>query len=290
MPSDYTRAWAGRAKTGFLRLADGRRIRHLEAGTGPALLLMHTLRTQLDYFQRLIPLLTRRFTVHAVDLPGLGWSDATPEAGQDEPAVRSAMLEVVEQLGLGSLTLAGESMGATLALTMAAGLGPRATHVVALNPYDYPGGVERANLVASLVIKVMRIPGIGLLPAKAENPAVLGAILRGGFADPGRLPADFVAELVRSGQRPGFARTATGYLRSLGSYVAARGLYGRVTAPVTLVYGAQDWSTLAERDEAARLLPHSRMVTLADTGHFAALERPEAIARLLLETRLEAAA
>ena len=83
-------------------------------GTGPLLLLLHTLRTQLDYFQRLIPKLTSHFTVYAIDLPGLGWSEISPGASYEEPAVRTAVVEFVEKLDLKDLTLAGESIGATL--------------------------------------------------------------------------------------------------------------------------------------------------------------------------------
>lgn len=284
MTSSYTLTWAPTAHVQTLTLSDGQKLRVLQAGSGSPLFLMHTLRTQLDYFQRLIPLLTGEFTVHAVDLPGLGWSEGVPGMGTDEPAVRRAMLEAVDRLGLNTLTLAGESMGATLALTMAAELGDRAAQVVAVNPYDYPEGVERANLLASVVIKAMRLPVLGMIPAKAENPMVLGGIFAGGFAGPRKMPTDFVEELVRSGKRPGFAQTAIAYMKNLPSYIDARRTYGRITAPVTLVYGDQDWSRSGERDETARLVRGSRRITLGNTGHFASMERPEAIARILLDS------
>ena len=67
----YTRGWCGTGEITFLTLSSGTRLRYLKVGTGPLLLLLHTLRTQLDYFQRLIPKLTSHFTVYAVDLPGL---------------------------------------------------------------------------------------------------------------------------------------------------------------------------------------------------------------------------
>lgn len=290
MSNDYTQRWAGDARIDTLTLDDGTPLRFLRAGTGPTLLLMHTLRTQLDYFQRLIPSLSRHFTVYAVDLPGMGWSGIRPGARYDEPAVRHVMREFIDRLSLRNLTLVGESMGATLALTLAAQLGSRITRVVAVNPYDYPQGVERANLLASIVIKAMRLPVIGLVPAKAENAVVLGGILRGGFADPSRLPQDFVQELIRSGQRRGFAQVAIAYLRNLDSFIAARRQYGAIRSPVTLVYSDQDWSTPSERDEVARLVPGSRIVMLADTGHFASLERPEAVLHILLEAAGEAIA
>jgi hypothetical protein len=44
-------------------------IRHIKTGRGPNLVLLHTLRTQLDIFEKLMPLLAERFTVYALDYP-----------------------------------------------------------------------------------------------------------------------------------------------------------------------------------------------------------------------------
>jgi pimeloyl-ACP methyl ester carboxylesterase len=279
---DYTRGWAGAAAIERVRLSTGGSLRMLTAGRGPALLLLHTMRTQLDYFQRLVPLLTDSHTVIAIDLPGLGWSDIQPGAVYDEPSVRRAVIEVVRRLGLDDLTLVGESMGATLALTAAAELGSAIRRVVAVNTYDYPGGVERANLLASVVVKAMRIPGLGLIPAKLEDPKILGNILAGGFIDRRHLPADLVAELIRSGKRPGFAHVATGYFRNIGSFIAAHRRFADVKAAVDIVYGATDWSRPAERRRVADLVPNPRVTTLPNTRHFASLERPQLIAEIIL--------
>jgi pimeloyl-ACP methyl ester carboxylesterase len=53
---------------------DGSQIRYVKAGQGPTLLLLHTLRTQLDLFEKVIPELSKHFTVHALDYPGHGYS------------------------------------------------------------------------------------------------------------------------------------------------------------------------------------------------------------------------
>ena len=128
----YTRGWCGTGEITFLTLSSGTRLRYLKVGTGPLLLLLHTLRTQLDYFQRLIPKLTGHFTVYAVDLPGLGWSDISPGASYEEPAVRTAVVEFVEKLDLKDVTLAGESIGATLSLTTSTQLDRRIRNIIAL--------------------------------------------------------------------------------------------------------------------------------------------------------------
>ena len=116
-----------------------------------------------------------------------------------------------------------------------------------------------------------------------SNPMILGGITRGGFYDGGKLSKDFVGELLRSAKRPGYAGAEVKYFRSLPSFIAARNVYPRVKPPVTLVYGDQDWSRPEERMSVAALLPGSRLITLADTGHFSSLERPDDVARIVLE-------
>src|SRR5215467_3204902 len=94
---DYTRTWAPCGEIRYATLADGTRLRYLQAGAGPArLLLLHTVRTQLDHFQLVIPKLLHEFTVSAVDLPGMGWSDITPGARYTEPELRRAIVEFVK--------------------------------------------------------------------------------------------------------------------------------------------------------------------------------------------------
>jgi pimeloyl-ACP methyl ester carboxylesterase len=279
----YTRGWCGTGEITFLTLSSGTRLRYLKVGTGPLLLLLHTLRTQLDYFQRLIPKLTSHFTVYAVDLPGLGWSDILPGASYEEPAVRTAVVEFVEKLDLKDLTLAGESIGATLSLTTSTQLDRRVRNIIALNTYDYPEGVERANLLASLAVKAMRIPVLGLLPSKLENALILRGVMRGGFFDPSKFPEGVLAEQLRSGRRPGYAQVECGYFRALPSYVAARNLYSRINVPVTLIYGDHDWSKPHERDEVAQLVQGSRRITLTQSGHFGSLEHPDEIANIVIE-------
>ena len=114
---DYTETWCKSGEIGYVELSGDARIRYLRVGSGPPLVLMHTVRTQLDHFQRVVPLITDAYTVYVIDFPGMGWSDIVPGASYEEPALRAAVVRVVEDLDLSDLTLAGESMGATLSLT-----------------------------------------------------------------------------------------------------------------------------------------------------------------------------
>lgn len=241
--ADYTRTWSPSGEIEYARLADGMRLRYLKAGSGPrALILLHTVRTQLDHFQLVIPRILHAFTVYALDLPGMGWSDIRAGASYTEPALRRALVDFVTTLGISDVILAGESMGATVSLTASTELEGRVRHVVAFNPYDYPQGVGRANRVASIYIGGARLPAIGSVVTRMETKPALGIVMRGGLFDASKLPDHYLGELRRVGRRRGYPRVAREVYRNVNSMIAARQLYGRVSAPLTLIYGDHDWS------------------------------------------------
>ena len=281
----YTRTWSnGRGAVRFFTRPDGSRLRYYTAGTGPPLVLIHTVRTQLDYFQRVIPRLWGHYTVYALDLPGMGWSDIVPGARYEEPELRAAVVEFVSGLNLHGVTLAGESLGAALALSASIDLNGRVNRVVAFNSYDYPGGLERGNWLARFIITSVRLPALGPIFAGLEPRPIMRAVLHGGFVDKTVLPEDFVVELLRSGRREGYSKVARAIYRSLKGFNRARRRYPEVSAPVTLVYSEHDWSRRAERERVASALANVQRITLPRTGHFSSLERPDDVARILLGT------
>ncbi|HEY3084773.1 MAG TPA: alpha/beta hydrolase [Candidatus Dormibacteraeota bacterium] len=245
--------------------------------------MLHTVRTQLDHFQLVIPKILHSFTVYAVDMPGMGWSDIAPGASYTESALRRAIVEFVKTLDIPDVILAGESMGATVSLTASTELEDRVRRVVAFNTYDYSKGVGRANRVASIYVGSTRLPTIGRAVTSLENKPVLGIVMRGGLFDGSKLPKHYLAELRRVGRRRGYPRVAREVFRNVDSMIAARALYGRVTAPVTLIYGNHDWSRMPEREANLVVLRGSQSILLPDTGHFAALEQPARVAEILLD-------
>jgi pimeloyl-ACP methyl ester carboxylesterase len=280
--TSYTNRWSnGRGDVRFFTRPDGSRLRYYTAGTGPPLVLIHTVRTQLDYFQRVIPRLSDHYTIYALDLPGMGWSDVVPGARYEEPDLRAAVVEFASGLNLHGVTLAGESLGAALALSASIDLKDRVRQVVAFNSYDYPSGLERGNWLARFIITSVRMPGLGPVLAGLEPQPIMRAVLHGGFVDKSRLPEDFLVELLRSGRRTGYSRVARAIYRSLKGFNRARRRYPEVSVPVTLVYSDRDWSRPAERDQVASALADVQRITLPRTGHFSSLERPDDVARIL---------
>ncbi|MFJ9740133.1 alpha/beta fold hydrolase [Streptomyces sp. NPDC101166] len=256
-------------------------LRYLKAGTGAPLVLLHTVRTQAEHFRHLVPLVADRYTVYALDLPGMGYSEIVPGASYDEPAMRAGVERLLTELDLHDVTLAGESMGAVLALTTAAELPERVRRVVAVNAYDFRGGIARSSLLARVVVGGVLAPGVGPVIAGVEPKPALRKILQGGLGDKSALREDYVDELLQVGAGPGYPAVARAVYQALPSLIAARSRYPGIKAPVHLVYGEKDWSRPSDREADRQLLPAADFTQIPEAGHFIALERPDALADLL---------
>jgi pimeloyl-ACP methyl ester carboxylesterase len=256
---------------------NGVRARYIKTGAGPALVLLHTLRTQLDIFQLVIPSLAREFTVYAVDYPGHGWSDI-PDADYTPEFFARFVAGFLETLKLDNVLVAGVSIGASVPLLLAAERNPRIRAVVAINPYDYgQRGIDRANAVAKVLFTLAPIPVLGETVMRLRNRMVEGKVLEGGVATPQALPQAFSEEVFVVGERPGHYRAFINLIRHMPLWRKTREVYGRVGLPVLLVYGDHDWSRVAERQANLRDIPGARLVTVANGGHFLPLDRPEAV-------------
>jgi pimeloyl-ACP methyl ester carboxylesterase len=125
------------------------------------------------------------------------------------------------------------------------------------------------------------MPILGPVFASLENRPIMKGVMRGVVVDKALLPEDFIAALRHSGRRKGYSRVARAVYRSLKGFAKARDRYPDVSVPVTLVYSDHDWSRPAEREHVASLLAGVERVTLPDTGHFSALERPNEMTSIL---------
>src|SRR5215467_4542514 len=144
-------SWAPEIAIAYVDVG-GCKLRYIRAGWGPNLVLLHTLRTQLDLFQKVIPFLAERFTVYAVDYPGHGFSDI-PNGRYDADFFARFIEKFLDLLDLRDVTLCGVSIGGTIALMLAGRHNARVARVVAINPYDYARrrGLARSSLAGWLI-------------------------------------------------------------------------------------------------------------------------------------------
>ena len=270
-------AWAPSIPIQYLDI-NGVRIRYIKTGNGPQLVLLHTLRTQLDIFQKVIPELARDFTVFAPDYPGHGWSDI-PDVDYKPELFTRTVADFLDKLNIKNAIIAGISIGGIIPLLLAAEHNSRIRGIVSINPYDYASGngMGRGNLVARIIFTLAPIPVVGETVMRMRNEMVERTIFEGGVSNPSAITAPFLAEMVSVGNRPRHYRAFLNLLRHAKEWTHAHAVYGRINIPVLLVYGDHDWSNESERQTTFNEIPGAQLEMVPNGGHFLALDRPEAV-------------
>lgn len=267
--------WAPDIPIRYAEIA-GLRLRYIRAGQGPSLVLLHTLRTQLDLFEKIVPRLAQHFTVLALDLPGHGYSEI-PDAKYDAGFFADAVEGFLDALDLHDVTLAGVSIGGAIPLIIAARNNPRVARVVAINPYDYAQGrgMARSSFLARLVVASADIPVLGETVMRLRNFYIMKNILQGGVADPRSISPQLLKEMYMTGNRKGHYRAFINLLRNAESWQAATRDYSRIRVPVLFVWGDRDWARADEKAHDLQLVPGAKMIVVEHGGHFLPLDKPD---------------
>jgi pimeloyl-ACP methyl ester carboxylesterase len=235
-----------------------------EAGDGQPVLYLHGAGGLLRQ-EPLIERLAERYHVYAPVWPGYG-DDPTEDLIEDMLDFTLHGWDVVEALELERPHLIGHSMGGMIATEMAA-----------VNPR----GLDRLVLIdpAGLWLEERPIPDIfAMLPFQLpgvlfSDPAKGEAILTGGvdFSD-SRALTDF---MVGNARRLG---TAGKILFPIPNRRLSKRLY-RLANPTLVIWGADDrLIDPAYADRWLDLLPQATKALIAEAGHMAPYEQPEAVA------------
>lgn len=269
----------------FVKLADGETVRVIKTGQGEPLLLMHTIRTQIEFFSEMIPFYAKNYTVYAVDLPGHGQSSINKKINYDEPYLRKSIIDLINKLGLENITLVGESIGATLSLTVAANIPNKIKQVIAVNTYDYEtryaDGIRRGNFIANFMMWNYSIPINGAIFAALENRFFLSLVMNGGVTNIKKIPTWLMKLFDKTGHRPGYGYLGRNILKNWRSWAKAPTLYNQIKSPVTLIYGENDWSRNNERVGTLNKVPNAKLETIANSGHFLSVDNPGALKQIV---------
>lgn len=267
------------ARTHFVEAA-GVRLRVLEEGEGPPLLVLHGFTGDAESMASVALGLRDRFRVLRVELVGHGESDApdAPGAYAMEACV-TQLLALIDALGLERPHLLGYSMGGRTALATVVADPDRFASLVLIGATAGLADPKlRAERVAADRALADRIEGEGL---EAFVDAWMALPL---FASQARLGEAALAR-AREGRlrnRPhGLAQSLRGM--GAGAQPPLHERLGRVTCPVLLVVGDEDEKFEAIAAELAADLPNARRAVLPEAGHAAHLEAPESFAEVVGE-------
>src|SRR3954470_17119587 len=166
------------------------------AGSGEPLLLLHGIGSTHDDFAALRPRLDTEYRVLAPDLPGHGRSGALSRR-PTIAAITDAVAADLDELGVGRVHVLGNSIGARVALELAAR--GRARSVVAISPSGLNTAGERLHqgLLMSgnrLALRTLRL----LIPLAARTTLGRSVLLAGLRSTPWRA-SETEAHALRAG-------------------------------------------------------------------------------------------
>jgi pimeloyl-ACP methyl ester carboxylesterase len=249
------------------------------AGAGPPLVLLHGLGHRRQGWAAVLGQLTPHRDVIAVDLPGHGQSPPLRSAGREPVEVITEQVAgLLTELGLMRPHVAGNSLGGTVALGLAA-IG-RGASVTALSPGGFSArGYEFSYVKAVFTVFRVAAGAIGPLVPMLSNSTAGRALLYGVMVSrPGRVSAE-----QARGDVAGFA-AAGDVMRAV--FAASPRFTAPVPqdVPVTIAWGMADRVLPPSNARVARRqLPTAKIVPLPGCGHVPMTDDPELVARVLLE-------
>lgn len=226
-----------------------------EAGSGAPLLYVHDeLSTGWNPF---LDALAARFHVVAPELPGFG-DTALPDWVETIDDTAYLVADIVDVVGKGEpVAIVGSSLGGWLALEAAL----RGANVGRIAAVGSPGALILGDP-----------PTDYFFMTPEERIELL-------FNDPSAVPEINEDHSVRN-------QAMTARLVWQPRYVSPKlgHRIHRITAPTTIVWGADDrFLSRAHGQALVDGMPDATLAAVADAGHFAALDRPAATAKIILD-------
>src|SRR3984957_1417334 len=254
------------------------RVAYRQAGSGPVIVLVHGITSNSETWQRVMPYLTRSFTVIAPDLLGHGES-AKPKGDYSLGAYASGLRDLLVALGHDRATFVGHSLGGGIAMQLA---------------YQFPERCERLVLVdsgglgrdVSVLLRSATLPGSEfVLPLLAATRLLnVGRATGGLLSRLGLRAGTDIEEIARGHATLADGDTRAAFVHTLRSVVEPGGqrvdasdrLYLAGHIPFLLIWGEHDSIIpVAHGLRAHEQVAGSRLEIFASSGHFPQLDEPE---------------
>lgn len=251
-----------------------------DRGAGPAVVLLHGQPGAADNWSAVASRLEPLARVIVPDRPGYGVT-ASPASGMYANA--DAVADLLDALGVPSATIVGHSLGAGVALALAACHPARVDGLVLVSPVGTRSSVGRMD-------RVLAWPVVGRLTIYvgfrvARQVTSVGWLRRRLVPELVRLDAHAVERVLAPfrGTRVwrSFAVEQRALVREMPGIDARLGV---IRAPTTILVGERDDLTPPEvARELRERIPGAELVTVDGAGHLLPQERPDAIVDAAVE-------
>ena len=252
---------------------------------GPLIVCVHGLGGAAWNWSALAPLLTADARVLAVDLAGHGYT-GTDGRRTTVPANRRLLERFLREVAREPVVLVGNSMGGAISALQAAATPELVYGLVLVDPALPRPLLAPIDARVAASFAMLTLPGVGEAAlARRRGRVTAERVVRETLAlccvDPGRVPADVVAEGVRLAERRGrdpeasraFLLAARSLVKMLTRPRRFNASLDQITAPVLLIHGDQDRLVpvrVARSMAAAH--PHWQLAIAENVGHVPQLE------------------
>ena len=245
----------------------------LGSTAAPPLVLVHGLGSSGRSFEKLAPLLAARFRVIVPDLPGFG---ATGGSATTVEGMARAVLEALDEDGVGELAAVGHSMGGLVATALTELAPDRVTRLVLVNA---PPSYESRTAARGRNERILALPVIGEAVWRSLSGARLKATMASAFA-PGHDVDDVFVEDLQRTSRAAFV----GASAAIDDYLRRQPLPQRIdalTQQVLVVFGERDGRVDPASLDGYGPVANATVVTIPEAGHTPIWEAPERTAELI---------
>ena len=258
------------------------RLHYHEAGTGPALVLLHGSGPGVSgwsNFRGNFPVFAERFRTVIPDMPGFGRSER-PELDRAYPRVAAEqLLRLLDALGIERAHLLGNSMGGYVAFEFALAHPDRVDRLVGMGP----GGMA-ANIFGPEPSEgARRLADFMAAPSKAGMQAWVDTMV----ADKKVVDDELIEERLANALAPGAMESAIAIFMSLAAHPEPVPLWARVKgikAPTLITWGRDDRMLPVESGLFGfRQMPNAELHIFSRCGHWAQVERKDDFERLVIE-------
>ena len=273
-PAFHAGPMPGEPKGSYASVA-GARVRFVDEGKGPAVVLLHGFASSLETWETVRPALVRDHRVIALDLKGFGWTDR-PEGDYSPRAQAQLVLALMDARGVKSAAVVAHSWGASVALQMAL-LAPARVERLAL----YDAWVYEEQLPTTF--HWARSEGLGEVLFGAFYAERSEEKISQAFYDERNVSERLIEDVERALERPGTVAAALAATRGQ-RYAEIEARYREIGQPTLLLWGREDRVTpLPIGERLSRELKHAELRIYPRTGHLPMLEAAAASTRDLAE-------